>query len=81
MIETASASTGSMIIWDTGEYSILPYYKPKKQLETDDSLSISSKDSVHEEGQGISESDKLKKAFQQVRYFSGLTSSLMSLIA
>lgn len=27
LIETASHSTGSTLIWDTGEYSILPYYQ------------------------------------------------------
>lgn len=26
LIETASASTGSLLIWDTGEYEMLPYH-------------------------------------------------------
>lgn len=47
---------------------MLPYYKPKKQVETDDSCSDSSGSSAHDEAEGISESDKLKKAFGQVRY-------------
>ncbi|EEP77884.1 predicted protein [Uncinocarpus reesii 1704] len=63
--ESASASSGSMIIWDTGEYSILPYYTPKEQVETDCSHSNSSDISSVIDEVDMSESDKLKQAFQQ----------------
>ncbi|EFW17834.1 hypothetical protein D8B26_004829 [Coccidioides posadasii str. Silveira] len=62
LIESASTSSGSLIIWDTGEYSILPYHAPKEATETDYSRSHSSDASDID---GMSESDKLKEAFQQ----------------
>ncbi|KAI9826734.1 MAG: hypothetical protein M1819_007279 [Sarea resinae] len=37
LIETASLSTGSLLIWDTGEYYVLPFRQ--EQPETDDELS------------------------------------------
>lgn len=36
LIESASHDTGSLLIWDTGEYEILPYRKDIRQADTDD---------------------------------------------
>jgi hypothetical protein len=69
LIETASAGTGSMIIWDTGEYEILPYYPAQKDVETDDSRSDLSEDSSAKPPlQQQSDSEKLREAFQNVRF-------------
>lgn len=66
LIETASASTGSLLIWDTGEYEMLPWSKQKEQETDDDDTSLSSED-----GTGAStaatDSQKLHQAFQNVR--------------
>ncbi|RDW93816.1 uncharacterized protein DSM5745_01138 [Aspergillus mulundensis] len=65
LIETASARTGSMIIWDTGEYEVLPD-KPKGSNigpETDESEpETHSASGVG--GSGLPESEKLRNAFQ-----------------
>lgn len=59
MIESASAASGSMIIWDTGEYSVLPYYG-SDALQTDKSdASLSTEEQP-------TESEKLRRAFRQV---------------
>ncbi|OJJ41014.1 hypothetical protein ASPWEDRAFT_102577 [Aspergillus wentii DTO 134E9] len=60
LIETASLKTGSMIIWDTGEYEILPYQIEHKQPDTDDSRSEVSDTPLDEKTQ----SEKLWEAFQ-----------------
>jgi hypothetical protein len=39
LIESASHATGSLLIWDTGEYEVLPYREPIKARTTDDELS------------------------------------------
>ncbi|MCJ1467170.1 hypothetical protein MMC07_005793 [Pseudocyphellaria aurata] len=57
LIETASHSTGSLLIWDIGEYSVLPYRRPEK--ETDDELSSDSSNT----SSALSESEKLHLAF------------------
>ncbi|KAL4890990.1 hypothetical protein BDV59DRAFT_76248 [Aspergillus ambiguus] len=63
LIETASARTGSLIIWDTGEYEILPYEVQNPLPETDDSRSdISSGTSVSLDEK--TDSEKLRQAFQ-----------------
>ncbi|KAL1965880.1 hypothetical protein VTN77DRAFT_5013 [Rasamsonia byssochlamydoides] len=62
LIETGSAKTGSMIIWDTGEYSILPY-QPAPQLPETDESSSDSESSVRSH-ERPSESEKLREAFQ-----------------
>lgn len=67
MIETASAATGSMIIWDTGEYSVLPYHDHDSK-DTDQSQSNAT-DSEVEPSEAKSESDKLRESFQNVRTF------------
>ncbi|EED18880.1 conserved hypothetical protein [Talaromyces stipitatus ATCC 10500] len=66
LIETGSSNTGSMIIWDTGEYEVLPYNATENPLETEDSASdastISAEFPIRE--QRPSESEKLRQAFQ-----------------
>ncbi|KAJ5543289.1 hypothetical protein N7535_005717 [Penicillium sp. DV-2018c] len=64
LIETASSKTGSLIIWDTGEYEILPYRTDPSGPETDDSRSESSQDSHVSPKERISDSAKLREAFQ-----------------
>jgi hypothetical protein len=49
-----------MIIWDTGEYEILPYRDPEP--ETDDSRSDTSEDTLDH----IPDSVKLQEAFKNV---------------
>lgn len=64
LIETASHSTGSLLIWDTGEYSVLPYRQPR--YETDDELSNASDSAVENKKPPSSEPQKLHEAFQMV---------------
>ncbi|KAJ5373963.1 hypothetical protein N7517_005969 [Penicillium concentricum] len=64
LIETASHKTGSLIIWDTGEYEILPYQMDPSGPETDDSRSEISEDSQGPPEEQISDSAKLREAFQ-----------------
>ncbi|KAL1874052.1 hypothetical protein Plec18167_005985 [Paecilomyces lecythidis] len=52
-----------MIIWDTGEYSVLPYYARTKEPETEDSSADASEHSS-KAGEQLSESEKLREAFQ-----------------
>ncbi|KAE8160297.1 DNA polymerase ligase-domain-containing protein [Aspergillus tamarii] len=64
LIETASTRTGSMIIWDTGEYEILPYQPEQTQPETDDSRSDILSDTSISTVDSTTESEKLRQAFQ-----------------
>ncbi|KAL8891557.1 MAG: hypothetical protein Q9215_001421 [Flavoplaca cf. flavocitrina] len=64
LIETASSSTGSMLIWDTGEYSILPYHSDQKRHQTDNGLSNSSAYENYKQPSTISDSEKLHQAFK-----------------
>ncbi|KAF4273643.1 hypothetical protein KXX33_000278 [Aspergillus fumigatus] len=64
LIETASANTGSMIIWDTGEYEILPSQSAREIVETDDSRSELSDSSLHSHVYKKTESEKLREAFR-----------------
>ena len=66
LIETASQQTGSLIIWDTGEYEILPYLMDPSGPETDDSRSEMSEDSQVSPEEPLSDSAKLRQAFQNV---------------
>lgn len=56
-----------MIIWDTGEYEILPYQMESAmpETETDDSRSVSSESSYPVQEQR-SDSEKLKEGFRNV---------------
>lgn len=60
-----------MIIWDTGEYEVLPYDADKSLPETDDSRSEDS-DDARSLKDLASESAKLQEAFRNV----GIDSSL-----
>lgn len=64
LIETASASTGSLLVWDTGEYEMLPYHENIEQV-TDDELSGDS-DGDCKPSSNLSDSEKLHAAFQNV---------------
>jgi len=68
LIETGSARTDSMIIWDTGEYEILPYYPAKNPEETDDAASDASEQSTQPAESPPSESEKLRTAFLNVKF-------------
>ncbi|KAF7715754.1 DNA polymerase ligase domain-containing protein [Penicillium ucsense] len=68
LIETASAKTGSLIIWDTGEYEILPYENSGNTTgpQTDESGSDRSPSLCGDgdvQATSISDSAKLKQAF------------------
>lgn len=58
LIESASHATGSLLIWDTGEYEVLPRPK-KRQKTTDDEMSEDEYPM-----QSKSQSEKLFEAFQ-----------------
>jgi hypothetical protein len=63
LIESASHATGSLLIWDTGEYEVLPRKISKAGLETDDEKP----DGSEEEGMqqvAVPENKKLIHAFQ-----------------
>lgn len=64
LIETASASTGSLLIWDTGEYEMLPYRENIERV-TDDELSGDS-DGDSSPSSNLSDSEKLHAAFHNV---------------
>ncbi|RVX68482.1 hypothetical protein B0A52_07905 [Exophiala mesophila] len=65
LIETASYDTGTMLLWDTGEYSVLPYYPSKTPSnETDDSESDLDAGSLIPCENVESEQQKLYRAFQ-----------------
>ena len=55
-----------MIIWDTGEYEILPYQPEQTQPETDDSRSDILSDTSISTVDSTTESEKLRQAFQNV---------------
>ncbi|CAF9912174.1 MAG: hypothetical protein ALECFALPRED_007895 [Alectoria fallacina] len=62
LIESASASTGSLLIWDTGEYEMLPCRENIEQV-TDDELSDYS-DGDNRPSSNLSDSEKLHAAFR-----------------
>lgn len=64
LIETASTSTGSLLIWDTGEYEMLPYRENVEKM-TDDELSGDS-DGDSNPSLNLSDSEKLHAAFRNV---------------
>jgi hypothetical protein len=61
LIESASHATGSLLIWDTGEYTVLP--RRKKAVETDDEFSNTS-EMEDDAPSDFPESEKLVRAFQ-----------------
>lgn len=67
IIESASATTGSLLIWDTGEYEMMPYRENIEQM-TDDELSGDS-DGYSSPSLNLSDSEKLHAAFRNVSVF------------
>ncbi|KAJ5632428.1 hypothetical protein N7490_008767 [Penicillium lividum] len=63
LIETASAKTGSMIIWDTGEYEVLSYDADASLPQTDDSA-LEDSDDAKSARDFVSDSVKLQEAFR-----------------
>lgn len=55
-----------MIIWDTGEYEVLPHGNTGGMPETDNSQSDTS-EGPESQGESVSESYKLQQAFRNVR--------------
>lgn len=66
LIETASSDTGTMLLWDTGEYSVLPYTAKHLSSRSDSSTDPSDSDSETQQDpkDGESEPTKLHRAFQ-----------------
>ncbi|KAK5090517.1 hypothetical protein LTR05_000690 [Lithohypha guttulata] len=67
LIETASHATGSMLIWDTGRYEVLPYSVEQGDGETTDG-GEDSDEAVAVAGSGKklqTEQEKLRQAFQR----------------
>ncbi|KAI0839147.1 DNA polymerase ligase-domain-containing protein [Hypoxylon sp. FL0890] len=58
LIETASASTGSLLIWDTGTYTILPSRESPKRADTN------SQSEDEDSSPELTEQEKLHRAFQ-----------------
>lgn len=58
LIETASTSTGSLLIWDTGTYTVLPS-RASKKLEDSDSQS-----DENDASSELTEQEKLHQAFR-----------------
>jgi len=61
LIETASHSSGSMLIWDTGEYEVLPH----AEEENGDSTAEKSEDKPKQGGARPNEQQRLRAAFQR----------------
>lgn len=59
LIETASASTGSLLIWDTGTYTVLSERENSKRGD-----STSESESEHDPSPELTEQEKLHRAFQ-----------------
>ncbi|KAI0137562.1 DNA polymerase ligase-domain-containing protein [Hypoxylon sp. NC0597] len=58
LIETASDSTGSLLIWDTGTYTILPSGEGKRRADSN------SQSEDEDPSSGLTEQEKLRRAFQ-----------------
>ena len=66
LIETASHETGTMLIWDTGEYEVLPYYSESnttRRHNSDDSDTNSAATSTTSMFANMSEPEKLAHSF------------------
>jgi len=65
LIESASHQTGSLLIWDTGEYEVLPRGSTiGKAAETEDELSAGSDVESEYASKNLTDSQKLFNAFQ-----------------
>ncbi|KAK8184239.1 DNA polymerase ligase-domain-containing protein [Phyllosticta citribraziliensis] len=67
LIETASNATGSLIIWDTGEYEVLDRKSPTAGDETDSSTSSDGPEIVRVEANPQHQNVRLIEAFQNSR--------------
>ncbi len=68
LIETASHETGTMLIWDTGEYEILPYYSAQRSKQITDSESGSDSEparTTESPFSTMSEPEKLAHSFSR----------------
>lgn len=67
LIETASNSTGSMLIWDTGVYEVLPYFGDKKDGGDTATSEANDSDADLQDREAIqlTEQQKLHRSFQQ----------------
>lgn len=57
-----------MLIWDTGEYEVLPYQVDMKGPETESEGSESAASDHELDGEAKSESEKLKESFHNVGF-------------
>ena len=73
MIETASTRTGNLLIWDTGEYEILPYDKPVEQTDDESEAGINRLSKVVTYVPSPSEPSKLDANFRKVSLSRGLS--------
>ncbi|KAJ4313562.1 hypothetical protein N0V94_006886 [Neodidymelliopsis sp. IMI 364377] len=67
LIESASLKTGSLLIWDTGTYSILPRHQNEQDISSLQTTDDESDVDVRERGQlrnGEHENEKLIRAFE-----------------
>jgi hypothetical protein len=64
LIESASHTTGSLLIWDTGEYTVLP--RKRAEVETDDEQSDTTDKNTTSTQVAKPENEKLIEAFQAV---------------
>ncbi|KAK5154957.1 hypothetical protein LTR04_005918 [Oleoguttula sp. CCFEE 6159] len=62
LIESASHATGSLLIWDTGEYEVV--LRDRKEIGTDDETSDQSDSGARDDSEQPTETDKLVEAFR-----------------
>ncbi|KAI9682034.1 MAG: hypothetical protein M1817_000088 [Caeruleum heppii] len=72
LIESGSHATGSLLIWDTGEYSVLPYRSSREPVDSEPELSGSADDGHHcaQDRTPRHENEKLMEAFHNVNFLS-----------
>ncbi|KAG8625441.1 hypothetical protein KVT40_007192 [Elsinoe batatas] len=80
LIESASHATGSLLIWDTGEYEVRPRpSKTRKTKDTDDELSAASDHEARSiSTSNLTEPQKLRLAFQDRHIHLRLHSTRLS---
>ncbi|KAK8165218.1 DNA polymerase ligase-domain-containing protein [Phyllosticta citrichinensis] len=67
LIETASNATGSLLIWDTGEYEVLDRTSPMAGDKTDSSTSSNDPEDMRAEATSRPQNERLIDAFQKSR--------------
>lgn len=63
LVEIASLSTGSMLIWDTGEFEVLPYEAKSFSSTTTEEDTDSDDDKSRSCISGVTEQEKLRQSF------------------